>query len=603
MQVIARLPGLRSRTIGIGVVASLLLAATMYADPPTQGDAKKLEAKKAEVQLPVGNLDTKEWLKFSTDPLKAGEIDRLVLAELAKVNVKPAAKTTDEQFMRRVYIDLTGKLPSASEIIEFTKNPAADKRAKLIDKLLDSDEYATHWGKYWRMVITSRTQADFRLNAFVPHFERWLIGPIKDGKGWDHITREILTAKGKMMNDDRDTNGQAFFLVSRKGADATTEIAAETSRIFLGVQIQCAQCHDHPSDVWKRHHFHEFAAYFAGMRERPIIEEKRFTGSQLVSIGGEHRMPDKDNPKTGTIMNPKFLDGKQPANAKPVKQTSGPIAKGKGFFPGKGGFGGGSGGLSDEARRKALADQITDKNNPWFAAAYVNRMWGEFMGQSFYAPIDDLGPQKDAMMPTVLARVSGSFRGNGYDTKQLLRDILNSDTYQRQIRPGESGDEHQLFAAHNPVRMNANALWFSLTGTLGPIGPGGGFGGKGFGGFGKGGFGGLETQFKAEFAYDPSTKAEEIEGSVAQALILMNNPQINAKIKASATNMLGRILANNEDNDEALKVVYLRTLARRPTEREMTRLREHIRTVGNRAEAFEDILWALINSTEFQMKR
>jgi hypothetical protein len=317
-------------------------------------------------------------------------------------------------------------------------------------------------------------------------------------------------------------------------------------------------------------------------------------------------MPDKDSPKTGTIMNPKFLDGKQPANAKPVPQTSGPIGKGKGgFFPGKGGFGGKGGGMTDEARRKALVDQMTDKNNPWFAAAFTNRMWGEFMGQAFYTPIDDLGPQKDAMMPTVLARVSGSFRGNGYDVKQLIRDIMNSDTYQRQIRPGESGDEHQLFAAHNPVRMNGNALWASLTGTLGPIGPGG-FGkggGKGFGGpKGFGGFG-LENQFKTEFSYDPSTKPEEIEGSIAQTLILMNNPQINSKIKAGPNNMLGRILSNYPDNDEALKVVYLRTLARRPTEREMTRLREHLKAVPNRAEAFEDILWALINSTEFQMKR
>jgi hypothetical protein len=161
-----------------------------------------------------------------------------------------------------------------------------------------------------------------------------------------------------------------------------------------------------------------------------------------------------------------------------------------------------------------------------------------------------------------------------------------------------------MFATHNPVRMNGDALWQALTNTLGPIGPGGGgFGGKGFGG--PKGFGvfGLENQFKNEFSYDPSTKAEEIEGSIAQALILMNNPQINQKIKASPNSVLGRILSSYSDDDEALKVVYLRTLARRPTDREMTRLREHIRTVKNRNEAYEDILWALINSTEFQMRR
>src|SRR5262249_31616273 len=153
----------------------------------------------------------------------------------------------------------------------------------------------------------------------------------------------------------------------------------------------------------------------------------------------EYRMPDKDNPKSGTAISPRFLDGVAPKNAGPIIENGpakggfgkGGFGKG-GFGKGKGGFGGG--GMSDDARRAALADQITDKNNPWFAAAFTNRMWGEFMGQSFYAPIDDLGPQKDAIMPHVLARIAGSFRGNDYDVKQLIRDILNSDTYQRQIR-------------------------------------------------------------------------------------------------------------------------------------------------------------------------
>jgi hypothetical protein len=498
-------------------------------------------------------------------------------------------------------------MPALSDVVEFVKNPASDKRAKLIDKLLDSDDYARHWAQYWRSVVTSRATLDFRMNQVVPQYERWLREQLQANKSWAFITREQLTATGKIMYAEPDKNAQAFFLLSRRGEDSVTEIAAETSRIFLGIQIQCAQCHDHPSDIWKRQNFHEFAAYFARYGgERPILEEKKFVGVQLVTRFGEHRMPGKDDPKNGLAMNPRFLDGKEPKGAKPVPSTSGPIAKKGGFFPkgGPGGFGKGGGGMSDDARRAGLADQITDKNNPWFAAAFTNRMWGELMGQSFYSPIDDLGPQKDAMMPTVLARVSGSFRGNDYDIMQLFRDIMNSDTYQRQIRPGESGDDHLLFATRNPVRMNAGALIASLNTTLGPLGgPGGGgkFGAKGpgFGPFG----GGPAAQINAEFNYDPSTKVEEIEGSISQALILMNNPAINAKIKAQGQNMLGRILANNSDNTEAIRIVYLRTLARRPTDRENTRCLDHIKTVGNRAEAFEDILWALINSTEFQMKR
>ncbi len=583
----------RWKNLALGAVALMMMAATMNADPP------KTEPKKQVVQLPVGNLDAKGYLKFSTAKLMAGEIDRLVEAELAKLGVKPAAKTTDEQFIRRVYLDLTGKMPLPADVTEFLADKSADKRAKLIDKLLDSDAYAKHWGQYWRSVITTRATIDFRLTQVTPAFERWMTEQLKANKSWAHITRELLTAKGKVMYDKPNENAQAFFLLTRRGPDATTEIAAETSRIFLGIQIQCAQCHDHPSDVWKRKQFHEFAAYYGRYKgERPIREEKKFVGVELASAPfGEHRMPDKENPKSGTLMSPKFLDGKAPKGA----VAAGPIinngpAKGKGGF-GKG-FGGG--GMGDEARRAALADQITDKDNPWFAAAFTNRMWGEFMGQSFYSPIDDLGPQKDAMMPTVLARVSASFRGNDYDIKQLIRDIMNSETYQRQIRPGDPADDHLLFATRNPVRMNGNALWQTLAGSIGPFNQGkfGGAAPKGpFGG------GGLEAQFKNEFSFDPSTKADEIEGSISQALILMNNPQINAKIKVQGTNLLGRILTAYPDNSEALKVVYLRTLARRPTDREVARCNEHIKTVGNRAEAYEDILWALINSTEFQMKR
>ncbi len=588
------------KNVGLGAVALMIMAATMQADPV------KTEPKKV-VQLPVGNLDTKDWLKYSTAKIAAGEIDRLVEAELAKLGVKPASKTTDEQFIRRVYLDLTGKLPAPADVKEFTEDKAADKRAKLIDKLLDSDDYARHWGQYWRSVITTRATIDFRLTQVAPAFERWLTEQLKANKSWAYITREMITAKGKVMYDKPNENAQAFFLLTRRGADATTEIAAETSRIFLGIQIQCAQCHDHPSDVWKRKQFHEFAAYYARYKgERPIREEKKFVGVEVASAPfGEHKMPDKDNPKTGTTMTPRFLDGKAPKGA----AAAGPIINngpakggfGKGGF-GKGGFGKGGGGMGDEARRAALAEQITDKDNPWFAAAFTNRMWGEFMGQSFYTPIDDLGPQKDAMMPAVLARLAASFRGNDCDIKQLIRDIMNSETYQRQIRPTDPADDHLLFATRNPVRMNGSALWQTLVSSIGPFNQGGKFGAAPpMGPFAR--FGGLEHQFKNEFSFDPSTKAEEIEGSISQALILMNNPQINNKIKAQGTNLLGRILAANSDNNEALRIVYLRTLARRPTDRELARCNEHIKTVGNRAEAYEDILWALINSTEFQMKR
>jgi hypothetical protein len=545
---------------------------SVYADTPVPPKESKT------IPLPTGQLNSADWLKASTAPLQPGEIDRLVGANLKKANVQPAPTTTDEEFIRRVTLDLTGRLPLPERIAEFLGDTNPNRRAQLIDTLLASDEFARHWALYFREVISSRT-TDQKVRLFSPHFEKWLANQFKANASWAKITRDILTATGPIRAEDIDKNGQAFFLGSRFGPDAPMELAAETSRIFLGIQIQCAQCHDHPSDVWKRQQFHEFAAFFVRVKDRPLREEMKFAGQELVSLPfAEHRMPGKDDPKKGTPVAPKFIDGKVPKTVR--------------FSP------------TDTERRQALADFITSKDDPWFAGAFVNRIWGELMGQSFYQPIDDMGPQKDAVMPMVLARIAGAFRGSDYDIKRLFRDITNSQTYQRQIRPGEAGADHLLFAASNPTRMSADAIWQALIGTLGPLNPPAGS--PALKKLPKGPLArlfGPEAAFKQEFGFDPSTKSDEVEGSVTQALLMMNNPLINQKIMARGTNTLARLLSTYSQDDEAVRALYVRTMARRPTDRELARCQEHIHSANTRAAAYEDILWALINSTEFQTKR
>jgi hypothetical protein len=289
----------------------------------------------------------------------------------------------------------------------------------------------------------------------------------------------------------------------------------------------------------------------------------------------EARVPDKNDPTRGTPTQPRFLNGKAPRP-----------------------------GLPDKDRRAALAAEVISPENFWFAAAFVNRVWGQFMGQAFSQPVDDMGPGKDVVMPAVLVRLSASFRGTGYDVKQLLRTVCNTDAYQRQIRPGASDDEHLHFAAAYPTRLRAESLWQSLVNVLGPLGPP--FAGRAAL---AGLFGPvtrpvpLEIAFLNEFRYDPSLKADEVEGSFPQALLLMNNPQINSQLRARSFNMLGRLLSDHPENETAVKALYVRALARRPTDRELRKAAEYVHEVGKREEAFEDLLWALINSTEFQTKR
>jgi hypothetical protein len=209
-----------------------------------------------------------------------------------------------------------------------------------------------------------------------------------------------------------------------------------------------------------------------------------------------------------------------------------------------------------------------------------------------------MGPGKEVVFAPVLVRLAAAFRASSYDMKAMFRVILNTQAYQRQIRLGASTDEHLHFAAAYPKQLPADALWSSLQSALGGMGGGGGAD--------KGrpmARPGLEGEFKRLFEFDPSLKADEVEGSIAQALMLMNNPAINGRLRAGGAAPLAKILSDNPRDEDAIKALYLHTLARKPTDSELDKCKAYIKNVGNRAEAFEDLQWALINSTEFQTKR
>jgi hypothetical protein len=287
---------------------------------------------------------------------------------------------------------------------------------------------------------------------------------------------------------------------------------------------------------------------------------------------GEHRMPDKDNPRSGKVMHPKTLDGKSATRN-----------------------------LKDADRRKALVDWVVSKDNYWYSGAFVNRTWGVLLGQSFYQPVDDIGPQREAVHGTALTRLAGAFAGSDHDVKALFRVIMNTQTYQRQSKVGKSRGEHLYFAHSYPSRLRPNALYQSLVNAVGPFdrgGPGGGARmGGGFGG--RFGFGGLEGMIRTEFSFDPSLKNDDVEGSIPQSLILMNNTQLNTRIKAQAA----KLVRANDKDDDAIEAAYLQALCRKPTAAELKKCLGYVKKADSRSEALEDVLWALINSTEFQTRR
>jgi hypothetical protein len=522
------------------------------------------------------------WQTAPRKPLSSADLDHLLTEAQQKDKVTPAQALTDEEFLRRATLDLTGKLPSPAQIEEFVNSSDRAKRTQLIDRLLDSDDFSTNWARYWRDVLLWRA-TDMRVITRLPRtygLEVWLDQQLKAKRSWGAITRDLLRAEGMLEIRAPTRNGAIAFILAHAGDAAAVERASDTARVFLGIKIQCAQCHDHPNDIWKRNQFHELAAFFGRLTDKEEAAE-RGSGIRLIANPtGEYQMPDRDNPKKTWSVHPRFLTGEA------VPQ-----------------------GLSDHDRRKQLADLITSPDNYWFAAAFVNRIWGALMGQAFYQPVDNMGPLQEATYPNVLLRLADSFRATNHDIRGMFRTIMNSQAYQRQFRLGDNTADHLHFAAAYPSRLRGDAIWWALERILGPF-PGEQQGAKVF----AGGAGievspfaknkpSLQFVVKKQFDYDPSIKSDELEGSITQAMMLMNSQVLNDRIRARGDTPLARVLSEHQQDDSAVQIVYLQTLCRKPTARELKTCLDYIKEVGKRGEALEDILWTLVNSTEFQTKR
>ncbi len=568
----------------------------------------------------------------------AAEVDQRIEAELATSKVKPAGLANDEDFLRRISFDIVGTLPDAKEVTLFGLDPDPDKRAKLIDLLLTSDDYALNWALYWRDVIFLRATNEFARVA-IPTFETWMTTQLQQNVGWNKIAQALLTGVGEVSE-----HGEAAFVFAQQ-ANAE-EIAGEASRIFSGIQLQCANCHDHPTDKWTRDQFHSLAAFFPRISiQRRQAMPPSFTVAAFNAQGGGRpfqqilqdaeaivRRFDTNNDgklskaeAAGSALAPPFdrllefgddnRDGMLSAKelkSMPVPEMPGrgnaehympdlmqPTDKGKLMTPAffvtnaKGRTG-----MEDEDRRALFAKFVTSPTNPWFAKSFVNRIWGELLGEGFYMPIDDMGPERKARMGSVLDYLAHEFVKHDHDMQWLMRTITNTRTYQRQVRFNEPTENPIPFASAVPTRLRADQLLNAVVKVLGvDEGP-------------RHSTGPLQRgrrtpreQVEALFGFDPSTPQDELLGNVPQALFLMNLPQIANALKAEGNTRLGQILANNKTDKAAIGELYLAFLARDPSDKELAIAVDYLVKVGERREAFEDLAWSLLNSSEFLSKR
>jgi hypothetical protein len=516
--------------------------------------------------------DSPQAARYS--PQQAAALVDATLQEELSVGSAGTALVDDATFLRRASLDLIGRPPTPQETALFSLDPDPDKRRQLVQRLLADEGFGQNWGRYWRDVIMYR-RSDQQALIAMRSLERFLTEQFNSNASWGQIVRTMLTATG-----DVQENGATGLFMAQNGQ--RVEVASEVARIFLGIQIQCAQCHDHPTDRWKREQFHELVAFFPRMAVRPVqMEDRRsfevvsFNGFSRFGRGGgsEHYMPDLNNPQArGTLMTPRFFLTNESLRL----------------------------GSSDEQRRSTLAQWITSPDNPWFAKAFVNRVWGELLGEGFYMPLDDLGPDRECSAPRTLDLLAGQFAQHDYDVKWLYETVLLTQAYQRESRPRRTANETP-FAANCPQRLRGDQLLaalraaLDLTDQMASVGRRGGFG------FG---FGGLAFTFNQTFGFDPSLPREEVTDSIPQALFMMNSPLVQSQIDARRPqSVLGRMLSRTSDDRAVVADLYVRCLNREPTPREMTTCLEYIQQVGNRGEAFEDILWALINSTEFLHRR
>lgn len=511
----------------------------------------------------------------------AAKTDELLAGELSLNQSQAAALANDEIFLRRVTLDLQGRLPSTAEITAFALDPAADKRQVAVRQLLADARYGENWSKYWRDVIMYRA-TEQRAQLVAAPLTEYLRDSLNDNKPWSQVATDFITAEG-----DGLTDGSCALIIAQEGKPEET--VAEVSRIFLGVQIQCAQCHDHPTDRWKREQFHELAAFFPRVASRVILtpDNRSITvtvtelanspterNGNRVRGSSEHRMSDLQNPDApGKLMTPVlFATG----DKLPV-------------------------GTRDASRRGQLARWITKPENPYFSKALVNRLWSELVGEGFHEPVDDMGPDRECQAPRTIEYLAGEFTKTGYDVKWLLETITATNAYQRTSRSRRT-QEQTAFAANIPQRLRADQLYDNVLAALGtrdqPAMAGPAFGG------GMRFNRGPRQAFVGVFGYDPSERRDELSGTIPQALVMMNSPYFNTLLDGdSRRTSLGKMLNEIKDDRALVSELYLRALAREPSAKEVNTCLAHVAEVKNRTEAFEDIYWSLLNSTEFLHRR
>jgi hypothetical protein len=498
-----------------------------------------------------------------TDPVQTARdaraltarVDAVLGARWAKAKIHPAAVAEDGEFLRRVSLDLIGKIPTAAEARDFLDDPGQDKRLALVDRLLDSPAYTTRATEIWRRLLLPESDTEDQARQVAGSFEAWLRRKVIEEAGYDRIVREILTAKLNGRNPDLAVGrlgldpSPAAYYVAKEGKPEN--LAAGVARVFLGIRLECAQCHNHPFARWKREQFWSLAAFFADVP--PVGPENAVTPPRGRSAAPRRELT---IPGTKKVVTASHLDGSTPA-WRPRAET-----------------------------REILAEWVTAGDNPYFARAIVNRVWARFFGVGLIEPVDELDAEADSELSGLLDELAGQFRAHGYNLRFLIRVLTATRAYNLSSVASPAESTTPLFASM-PVRgLSPGQLFDSLTQATGAEAAD------------------ARARFLELFA-NGEERSVQAETTILQALTMMNGSYIDGATNPETSQVLGAIVkAPFLDTPGRIETLYLATLTRRPRPDEralLVRFVERRTTAEDQAKALADIFWAILNGPEFHL--
>ena len=489
-------------------------------------------------------------------------IDELVLAKLKKLNIRPSALTTDNVFMRRVYLDTIGRLPTPNEIKAFLSDASPDKRSNLIDMLLDTPE--------WVSLRTLKLADMLRIHprtlgngAFGERgatlFHEWVHKAVSENRPYDAVVQELITARGSTYQ-----HGPAnYYRIEQQPAGR----AETTAQVFLGIRLSCARCHKHPFDQWTTDDYWNFAAFTGkvGTRGGEIYNE------QVIYYDPTGRVINQSvQGNRGEVALPTFLGGESLA-----PNYQGDVLQ-------------------------VLADWMTSPTNPYFAKATVNRLWSHYFSRGIVDPVDDMRATTPPSVEGLLEALADAFVKSGFDTKHVIRQILNSRTYQLSAEPNETNQlDDRFFSRFYPRPMMAQVLLDVLNDVTETE--------EKYGRYPSGTrsielplpvssrFLSLYGRSDREFLGDLDPK---LEPTLTQALHMINSSYIHKKLRSS-DGVLTRLIKESPDDGKLITELYLSTLSRFPTDEEFETAKFYITESPKRRSGCEDLLWALVSSRSF----